>query len=64
MGQVYATWDNYGTAFTDVSSPDLNASTANFVWKVQLNGGTGDVELVAAIFGGTWDVLVSTRIIF
>jgi len=62
MGQVYATWDTGGAAFTDVSSPDLNGSTANFVWKVSVGGGT--VNLDAQIAGGTWDVLVATRIIF
>ena len=62
MGQVLATWDNSGAAFTDVSSPDLNASTAGFVWKVGVAGGT--VNLDAQISSGTWDILVSTRIIF
>jgi hypothetical protein len=62
MGQVYATWDNSGAAWTDVSSPDLNGSTANLSWKVQVSG--GNVELIAAIVGGTWDILVATRIVF
>jgi hypothetical protein len=62
MGQIYATWDNSGAAFTDVSSPDLNGSTANLIWKVQVTGGS--VELVASIGGGSWDILVATRIIF
>jgi hypothetical protein len=64
MGQVYTTWNNSNAVYTDVSSPDLNGSTSNFVWKVQVNGGTGDVELVAVISGDTWDILVSTRIVF
>jgi len=62
MGQVYATWDIAGAAFTDVSTPDLNGSTADFVWKVNVAGGT--VNLDAQIAGGTWDILVGTRIIF
>jgi hypothetical protein len=62
MGQIMATWDNSGTTFTDNSTPDLNSSTVNFRWKVQLNGTS--VELVADIASGTWDTLVSIRIIF
>ena len=62
MGQVYGVWDTLSADFTDVSSPDLNGSTANFVWKLQIN--SGNVELVSNILGGTWDVLVATRIIF
>jgi hypothetical protein len=62
MGQIMATWDTGGIAFTDNSTPDLNSSTAAFVWKIQLNGAS--VELVADISSGTWDTLVSIRIIF
>ena len=62
MGQIMATWDNAGVTFTDNSTPDLNLSTDNFKWKVQLNGTT--VELVADIVSGTWDALVAIRIIF
>ena len=62
VGQVYATWDNAGAAFTDVSSPDLNGSTANLKWNVQVTAGI--VDLIATITGGTWDILVATRIIF
>jgi hypothetical protein len=62
MGQIMATWDTGGIAFTDNSTPDLNSSTAAFVWKIQLNGAS--VELVADISSGTWDALVSIRIIF
>ena len=63
MGQVYATWDSAGATFTDVSSPDLNGSTANLIWKVAVSGGT-TVELTASIGGGSWNILVSTRVIF
>jgi hypothetical protein len=59
---VYAVWNNTNGDGTDVSSPDLGGSTANFVWKVQVSGGS--VELACAIGGGTWTILVSTRIIF
>jgi hypothetical protein len=62
MGQVFATWDTSSAVFTDISSPDLNGSTAGLVWKVQIN--SGQVELVANIFSGTWDILVATRIVF
>jgi hypothetical protein len=62
MGQIMATWDGSGAVFTDNSTPDLNSSTADFKWKVQLNGTT--VELVADIVSGTWDALVAIRIIF
>jgi hypothetical protein len=62
MGQVYATWDTSSATFTDVSSPDLNASTAGLIWKVTVGGGT--VNLDATISSGTWDILVATRIVF
>jgi hypothetical protein len=62
MGQVYTTWDTSSAVFTDISSPDLNSSTAGFVWKVQVT--SGNVELVCSITSGSWDVLVATRIIF
>ena len=62
MGQIYAVWDNATATHTDVASPDLNGSTANYIWKVDVIGGV--LELACAINGGTWDVLVSTRIIF
>jgi hypothetical protein len=62
MGQIYAVWDTSSATHTDVSSPDLNASTANFIWKVDII--IGNLELSCSIGGGTWDVLVSTRIIF
>jgi len=62
MGQVYGVWDTNSADFTDVSSPDLNGPTTNFYWKLQINGGV--VELVGVVIGGSWDVLVATRIIF
>jgi len=62
MGQVFATWDGTNAAFTDISSPDLNGSTADLVWKVQVT--SSQVELVSVIFSGTWDILVATRIVF
>ena len=62
MGQVYSTWDTLSATFTDVSSPDLNGSTAGLVWKVGVAGGS--VNLEAQISSGTWDILVATRIIF
>ena len=62
MGQVFSTWDNASAVFTDISSPDLNGSTADLVWKVQVN--SGSVELIATISVDTWDILVATRIVF
>jgi hypothetical protein len=62
MGQVYSTWDTNGVTFTDVSSPDLNASTAGLKWDMTVSGGF--VNLFAKINAGTWDILVATRIIF
>ncbi len=62
MGQVYSTWNATSAVFTDVSTPDLGGSTAGFVWKVSVGGGT--VNLDATISSGTWDILVATRIIF
>jgi hypothetical protein len=62
MGQIYAVWDGSSATHTDVSSPDLNGSTGGFIWKVQINGGF--LELACNITAGTWDVLVSTRIVF
>ncbi len=62
MGQVFATWDSSSAVFTDVSSPDLNASTAGLTWQVVI--ASANVELVAKITTGTWEILVATRIIF
>jgi hypothetical protein len=62
MGQIYAVWDTSSATHTDVSSPDLNGSTANFIWKVDIV--SGNLELSCSIGGGTWDILVSTRIVF
>ena len=62
MGQVFSTWDGSSAVFTDVSSPDLNGVTSAFEWKVNVT--SGNVELVALISVGTWDILVATRIIF
>jgi len=53
MGQVFSTWDNASAVFTDISSPDLNGSTADLVWKVQVN--SGSVELIATISVDTWE---------
>jgi hypothetical protein len=63
MGQIYAVWDGSSATHTDVSSPDLNGSTAGYIWKVQINSPT-DLELACNVTTGTWNVLVSTRIIF
>ena len=62
MGTVYAVWDTNSGTSTDVSSPDLNGSTANLVWKFGVSGGIARLE--AAISGGTWDILVATRVVF
>jgi hypothetical protein len=62
MGQIYAVWDTSGATFTDVSSPDLNGSTAGLIWKVDIV--SSNVELSCNIGSGSWDILVSTRIIF
>jgi hypothetical protein len=62
MGQIYAVWDNSSATHTDVSSPDLNGSTAGYIWKVQIN--SPSIELACNVTSGTWTVLVSTRIIF
>jgi hypothetical protein len=62
MGQIYAVWDSGNATHTDVSSPDLNGSTAGYIWKVQING--SDLELACNVTSGTWLVLVSTRIVF
>jgi hypothetical protein len=62
MGQVLSTWDDSSAVFTDISSPDLNSSTATFVWKVTVT--SGNVELISTFGSGTWDILVATRIVF
>jgi len=62
MGQIYAVWDGSSATHTDVSSPDLNGSTAGYIWKVQINGGF--LELACNVTSGNWRVLVSTRIVF
>ena len=62
MGQVFATWDSSSAVFTDISSPDLNGDTYGLRWVVAVAG--TNVELIAQIGDGTWDILVSTRIVF
>ena len=62
MGQVYATWDSSSATYTDISTPDLNSSTADFIWKVEVIN--NNLVLVAVIVSGSWNVLVATRIIF
>jgi hypothetical protein len=61
-GIVMTVWDGINTTFTDNSTPDLNASTAAVKFFTTITG--SDLELYAAIGGGTWDISVGTRIVF
>jgi hypothetical protein len=63
MGQVMATWDSNDAVFTDVSTPDLRGSTQGVQLRVESQGNS--VFLTADVTDNlTWEVLVSTRIIF
>ena len=61
-GIVMTVWDGTNTAFTDSSTPDLNASTAAVKFYTVITG--PNLELYAAIGGGTWNISVGTRIVF
>jgi hypothetical protein len=56
-----AVTDGTSVTYTETSSPDLGTSTSNITFDVIITG--GDIELVAQIAAGTWDVKVSARII-
>jgi len=61
MGQVYVVWDGGSAESTDVSSPDLNGSTSDFIWKVTVSAST--LYFDAAIGSGTWNILVHVRVL-
>jgi hypothetical protein len=61
-GIIMTVWDGTNTAFTDSSTPDLNASTVAVKFYTVIIG--SNLELYAAIGGGTWDISVGTRIVF
>jgi len=61
-GIVMTVWDGTNTAFTDSSTPDLNASTGTVKFYTVITG--SDLELYASIGSGTWDISVGTRIVF
>jgi hypothetical protein len=57
-----AVWDSTAAAFTDTSTPDLNASTSAISFTVDVSGGL--VRLRAVITLGPWDVSAGARVIF
>jgi len=61
-GTVMAVWDSSAAAYTDTSTPDLNASTTGISFLVDVN--SGQVRLRAVISLGPWDVFAGARVIF
>jgi hypothetical protein len=59
---VLAAWNCTGATYTEVSTPDLNGSTADVEFSVDTN--SNNVRLNAIISGGTWEIKVGSRIIF
>jgi hypothetical protein len=57
-----AVWDATAAAYTDTSTPDLNASTTGINFQVVVGGGL--VSLQAVITLGPWDVYAGARVIF
>jgi hypothetical protein len=62
LGTVMAVWDSVGVQFTDTSTPDLNSTTGEFAWDIDIS--SGNVRLVAKITNGTWTVKLGVRIIY
>ena len=56
-------WDSTANtaAFNDVSTTDLGGSTADLIFTAAVDG-SDNLELVANIAGGSWDIRLSVRL--
>jgi hypothetical protein len=61
-GTVKSVWNSSTAGYTDVSTTDISGSTSNIGFTVTVSG--SDVNLNAVVSGGTWSVLVASKIIF
>jgi hypothetical protein len=61
-GTVKSVWNSSTAGYTDVSTTDISGSTSNIGFTVTVGG--SDVNLNAVVSGGTWSVLVASKIIF
>ena len=55
-------WNDTNVTFVDTSTPDLDGSTASVTFNV--TNISQIIELEIIITSGTWNVLVSSKIIF
>lgn len=62
MGTIMSVWDSLGSSWTDISTPDLNSSTAGISFTVTVSG--GNVNFNSVVTSGTWEITLSVRIIY
>ena len=62
-GTVMVVWNSTANtaAFNDVSTTDLGGSTADIIFTAAVDG-SDNLELVANIAGGSWDIRLSVRL--
>ena len=60
-GTLMSVHNNSITTYTDISTPDLGVSTTPFVLSTDIN--TGNIQVIATISTGTWDIKFSVRFI-
>jgi hypothetical protein len=61
-GTIISITNGSSATFSELSSPDLVASTDDISFNVVISGGT-DLVLKAIVLAGTWTVSISARII-
>jgi hypothetical protein len=61
-GTVKSVWNSSTAGYTDVSTTDISGSTTNIGFTVTVSG--SNVNLNAVVSGGTWSVLVASKILF
>jgi len=61
---VWTTTPAPASAYTDTSTPDLNASTLGISFQVTVSGGNVNLEAVTSSAPGPWAVFAGARVIF
>ena len=61
-GTIMSVNDGTNSTYTDMSTPDIVGSTKDIQFSTRISG--SDLQLRANVVSGTWDVRVSTEVIF
>jgi hypothetical protein len=65
LGTVMAAWDDLGVVWTDTSTPDLNGSTSDLSFIVDINGTNVELtSVVTFVAGVSWTIRLSVRVIY